>query len=126
MPVTRTLCLHHWPGTTVSRASLPHRRSCPHAACNLARDSIVLRTFILTLSDALCAAHQAEFRRAPRRLAKVVYFRHAAGLLHTAFLLLHTTRLVLRLLLLLQRCSLGPVAGVLPGSGLVEGAQDAF
>lgn len=105
---------------------MPHRRSFSRVAHNIAREGVVLRTFILTLRNALCAAHQAEFRRAPRRLAKVVYFRHAAGLRHTAFLLLHRTRLVLRFLLLLQRCFLGPLAGVFPGSGLVEGAQDTF
>jgi hypothetical protein len=90
----------HPPGAAVSHASL---RS-PALICHLKTcDNSFLRTFILTLSNALSATHQAELGCAPRRLAQVIYFRHAAGLRHVAFLLLHTTCLVFRVLLLLQR-----------------------
>lgn len=58
-------------------------------------------TFILSLSNALSAAHQTQLRCATWRLAQVVNFGHAAALLQAAFLLLHTTLLVVQLLLLL-------------------------
>jgi hypothetical protein len=58
-------------------------------------------TFIVSLSNALSAAHQTQLRCATWRLAQVVDFRHAAALLQATFLLLHTTLLVIRLLLLL-------------------------
>jgi hypothetical protein len=58
-------------------------------------------TFIVSLSNALSAAHQTQLWCATWRLAQVVYFRHAPALWQAAFLLLHTTLLVVQLLLLL-------------------------
>ena len=58
-------------------------------------------TFIVSLSNALSAAHQTQLWCATWRLAQVVDFRHAPALWQAAFLLLHTTLLVVQLLLLL-------------------------
>jgi hypothetical protein len=58
-------------------------------------------TFIVSLSNALSAAHQTQLWCAAWRLAQVVNFRHAAALLQAAFLLLHTTLLLVQPLLLL-------------------------
>ena len=58
-------------------------------------------TFIVSLSNALSAAHQTQLRCATWRLAQVVDFRHTAALLQAAFLLLHTTFRVVQLLLVL-------------------------
>jgi len=55
----------------------------------------------VSLSNALSAAHQAQFWCAAWRLAQVVDFRHAAALWQAAFLLLHTMLLVDQLFLLL-------------------------
>ena len=120
MHVARSACC-----VIVGLVGRVHVSSCPCQQPCVSCNDVDMPTFILGLCSTLCAAHQTEFWVAPWRLAQVIYFRHAAAFRQATFLLLHTTRLVLRLLLLLQRPFSGPLPFVLPGPA-PEIAQYAF